>query len=171
MNPFVKGLCAVNRVMFLVSTLLLTASVFAAFFNVIIRKFFTGIGGFAWAEEFATYCCVLMLYIGVAYLELTNQHLLIGILGPLIRNKKARMIADRATRILRGVLTIGLLGIVFRYGLIVLKNMYTNNMVTYAMGAPKLYFFVAMLVGFAMSIVIWVTILVFYKGKEIENGS
>ena len=168
MSKFVKGLYTVNRAMFFVATLLLTASTFVAAFNVITRKFFHGVAGFTWAEELATYCCVLMLFVGVAFLEFTNKHLTIGIMGPLIKNEKARAIVDQATRILRGIVTLGLLGIVLRYGVVVLGHMYTSNMTTWAMRLPKLYFFIPMLVGFAMVVVIWITILIVYKGKEIN---
>jgi len=170
MNTFVKGLYAVNKVMFLISAMLLAASIFVTFFNVIVRKFFHGLGGFTWAEEISAYACVLMLFIGVAYLEFTNQHLSIGILSSVIKNKKAQAIVDQATRIFRGAVTLFLLIIVIRSGLIVLRNMYTSNMLTYAMQLPKLYFFTPMLIGFVMVVVVWVTILVFYKGKEIKDG-
>lgn len=171
MDRFLDGLNAVNRAMFTVSAFLLAASVFVSFFNAMVRRFFAGIGGFTWAEEFSAYCCVLMLFIGTAYLEMTNQHLRIGVIQFLVKNEKAFKIVDHATRILRGVLTVVLLGVVLRYGFVVLQHMYSTNMLTYAMGLPKLYFFMAMLVGFAMTIVIWVVMLVFFKGKEVERWS
>jgi len=171
MNPFVKGLFAVNKVMFTISALLLTISTFVTFVNVIVRKFFIGMGGLTWAEELASYCCVLMLFIGVSYLELTNQHLSIGIVSSLVKNEKASKIVDQALRIFRGVLTLVLLSIVLRYGWIVLQNMYNTQMLTYAMLLPKLYFFIPMLAGFAMTVVIWVAILIFYRGKVIQYGS
>lgn len=171
MNPFVKALFAVNRVMFLIAAMLLAASIFVAFFNVIVRKFFHGLGGFTWAEEMSSYACVLMLFIGVAFLELTNQHLSIGILSSLVKNEKALGIVNQATRVFRGAVTLLLLGIVVRSGFVVLQNMYRSQMLTYAMQVPKLYFFAPMLVGFVMVIVVWVSILVFYRGKEIKNGN
>ena len=70
----------------------------------------------------------------------------------------------------RGAVTLLLLGIVVRSGFVVLQNMYRSQMLTYAMQVPKLYFFAPMLVGFVMVIVVWVSILVFYRGKEIKNG-
>jgi|GEM_PF-4091783 len=171
MNPFVKSLFAVNKTMFLISTLLLGASVFITFFNVIVRKFFTFTGGLIWPEELATYCCVLMLFIGVSYLEFTNQHLSIGIIGSLVKNEKARDIVEQVLRIFRAAVTFVLLALVLRYGVVVLQNMYHTNMLTYAMYVPKIIYFIPMLFGFAMTIVVWVTILVFYKGKEVKYDS
>jgi len=171
MKPFVRGIYAINKTMFLISTLLLGASVFITFFNVIVRKFFSFTGGLIWPEELATYCCVLMLFIGVSYLEFTNQHLSIGIIGSLIKNEKAHDIVEQVLRIFRAAVTFVLLAIVLRYGLIVLQNMYQTNMVTYAMLVPKIIYFIPMLFGFAMTIVVWITILIFYKGKEVNYDS
>ena len=171
MNLFMRGLVAVNRAFFLVAIFFLSASTIVATFNAIVRKFFPGIAGFTWAEELATYCCVLMLFIGSAYLELTNKHLMIVVLGALIRNEKIRAIVDHITRVLRGFVTIFLLGIVIRYGIIVLGNMYASNMTTFAMRVPKLYFFIPMLAGFIMTVIVWIAILIFKKGKEVEYGA
>ena len=170
MTPFLKGLDAVNRGFYFVSMMLLMASTILATLNAVTRKFFPGFGGFTWAEELCSYCCVLMLFIGCAYLELTNKHLMIGVVVTLIRNDKARAVVERVLRILRGAVTLFLLGIVVRYGFVVLQNMYTGNLVTYALRWPKLYFFIPMLVGFVMVLIVWASILVINKGKEIDYG-
>jgi TRAP-type C4-dicarboxylate transport system permease small subunit len=171
MNLFMRGLMVVNKAFFMVSIFFLCASTVLATLNAITRKFFIGFGGFTWAEELSTYCCVLMLFIGVAYLELTNKHLSIGILENLVRDEKKRAVLDPALRIFRGIVTLFLLGIVIRYGIIVLQNMAASNMITWALRVPKLWFFIPMLAGFAMVIVVWVSLLIFNKGKAVDYGT
>ena len=173
MNPFIKGLIAVNKAMFYVAIVFLGASASLATINAITRKFFPGLGGFTWAEEMSTYFCVLMLFVGVAYLELTNKHLTIGIVGNLVKNERAHEIVNHILRIFRAAVTLFLLGLVVRYGFVVLSSMYASNILTFALRWPRFIFFVPMVAGFIMVLVVWVSILVFYKGKEvdIDHGS
>ena len=171
MNPFMKGLIAVNKVMFYIAIVFLGISASLATINAITRKFFPGLGGFTWAEELTTYFCVLMLFVGVAYLELTNKHLTIGVVGNLIKNEKTRATVNHILRIFRGAVTLFLLGLVVRYGFVVLKSMYTSNILTFALRWPRFIFFVPMVAGFIMVLIVWVAILIFYKGKEVDYGS
>jgi TRAP-type C4-dicarboxylate transport system permease small subunit len=171
MNLFMRGLIAVNKALFAVSMICLGAGTGLATLNAITRKFFPELGGFTWAEEMATYFCVLMLFTGVAYLELTNKHLTIGVIDSLIKNERIRSALNRILWIFRGVVTIVLLCIVLRYGFIVLQSLWAGRVLTFALRVPKVYFFIPMLVGFAIAVLVWLSILIVYKGKEIKFGA
>ena len=172
MNPFMRGLVIVNEVMFHIAMVFLGCSAGLATINAITRKFFPGIGGFTWAEEMSTYFCVLMLFIGVAYLELINKHLTIGVIDTLVRNnEKLRRILSHILRIFRAAVTLFLLGLVVRYGFVVLSSMYASQILTFALRWPRFIFFVPMVIGLIMVLVVWVSLLIFNKGKELNYGS
>ena len=169
MERYMKGLYAVNKVFFAVSIACLAASTILAAVNAIARKI-PGIGGFTWAEEMATYFCVLMLFIGVAYLELTNKQLTIGIIDNIVKNERARLILSQALRIFRGLLTIFLLSYVLRYGFVVVESLWQGQVLTFALRVPKVYFFIPMLLGFGMTILCWVSMLICNKGMGVDHG-
>ena len=166
MDLFMKGLVKVNRVFFAVSVFLLCGSTVIAIINAITRKFFPGLGGFTWAEELSAYLAALMLFIGVAYLELTDNHLSIGVIKSAMKEGPRKTSVLRIARVFRGILTLVILCIIIRYGFVVLINMVERGMVTYALRVTKAYFFVPMLIGFAMAVAVWAAMLIHSRGKE-----
>jgi len=161
METCMKVVKKVNEILIMISVVFLICSTVLTTINAILRKLFSQ--GFPWAEELATYLVVMMVFLGLSWLENYDKNLCIGIIDTFIGEK-----ARKANRTLRGLVTIFIMVIMLRYGLVVMVNMYQSQMVTYALQVPKLYFFLTMIIGFFMIVVVWVALIVCKRGGKVD---
>jgi len=148
--------------LFSVGSILLGTAATLAILNAVDRRIF--MIGFPWVEEFYTYCIVIGVFISIPLLELRDDHLSIGIIQTIVKNKKI----IKALFIIRGLVTVTFLCTVVWYGLISIQSQINTGAVTFVLRWPKSTLYSVGVAGYAMSILSWLTIFIFNKGDKVD---
>ena len=162
---FLKAIAKVDDILFTIATVFLAGGCGLAVINALFRKAFNM--ALPWAEELSTYLVVMMLFLAFAHLERLDRHLCIDILMTSLRNKEK---ARRFFRVLRSVWTIIVMAILLWYGVFLAHNMVLSQVSTYVLRWPRAPFFMILLVGYAMTVLVYVNIIV-KRGGEFDDSN
>jgi len=148
--------------LFTVAALMLGLAVLLALINSLDRKVFAI--GFPWIEEFCTYMIVLGVFLTLPLVELTDDHLRMGLLPALFKSNRFY----KVLMIIRGLFTITVLSTVVWYGIITLQAQANIGAVTIILRWPKSTLYAIGVGGYAMAIISWLTILLLNKGEKVD---
>lgn len=159
MNIIISALDKINKFLLSVAAVFICVSTFFAAINAILR--FTVGAGVPWSEELCSYLIVMLVFIAISYLEYTDKQLSIGILNNFLKND----LAKRVITIIRGLITMGFLGMLFYYGLEVTQKAYERNTVTFVLQMPRFILYGIVTVCFAIAIISWIVNIIIRKGE------
>ena len=154
--------CKVMNALFTIAAILYGAGTLLAFINAFSRKVLSI--GIYWGEELMTYLIVSAFFLSMAYLELHDGSLCIGLLNSIVKNKKAL----KAFYIIRGIVILILCFIVVKYGFATISSALATNLCTFTLRWPKSIFYGIAVSGFILCIISWLTILILNKGDKIQ---
>jgi TRAP-type C4-dicarboxylate transport system permease small subunit len=145
----------------MVSGFMLATATLLAAINAIMRYGFNA--GMPWSEELCTYFCILLTFLILGWLEITDNQLKIDIFNTSVKNE----LVKKTVFIIRGIITVGIYIILLKSGLNTIKSTYNTQAVTYILHLPRymLYFVVA--AAYGLVILGWSAILLLHKGKSL----
>lgn len=162
MNGVISIIDKVNKFLLTIAAIFIFLSTVLAALNAILR--FTVGAGFPWAEEACSYLIVMLVFVGVSYLEYTDNQLCIGVLNGVLKSDKIKNIIT----IIRGLITIGFMGMLVYYGVQVTQKAYLRDTVTFVLQMPRFILYGIVTLCFIIAILSWLVIIIFKKGAIKE---
>lgn len=154
----------VDGVLLLISALLLLIATALAVVNAVVR--FARLGNITWAEELNTIFMIMLVFIAQPALEYKDKQLSIGILQSVLKSEKAK----RFFIILRGVITMGIVGYLLFFCIKVTGNAIKYNYVTSVLFFPRKYLFGCIIVSYIVLILSWL-VTIFCKGGNFGEAT
>ena len=148
------------NVLFTISAVLLGCTTLLTFINSVFRRFFSF--SLVWSEELCTYSIAIALFIGIAYLELRDEQLCIGLLSNIVKNKTVL----KCLFILRGAVTAVICFIIGWYGITSAQAAANNQLQTFILRWPLAAFYYITVISFWLAVVSWITIFL-NKGDKV----
>ena len=115
------------------------------------------------SEELSSYIVLVMSFLMFPIMEAENKHLTID----MFVNSRANQKFKDVVFVLRGLVTMGLIGIVTYYGWRVTSTAIMYHSASPALHIPKSLLFGVTTVSFAFVIVAWIAIIVFNKRRPL----
>ena len=115
------------------------------------------------SEELSSYVVLLMAFLMFPVLEASNKHLSVDIFATNCKNKKLVQIVY----VIRGIISLGLFGIVSYYGLKVTATAVQYQSASPTLHIPKDIVFGITVASFIFAIIAWLAILLFNKRRPL----
>lgn len=151
-----------NHVMLGICGVFIAAATLLAAVNAILR--FTIGAGFAFSDELCVYLIATMVFVGMGYLEYTDNHLTIDIFNSTVKNP----VIKKIVLYIRGLVTIIFDGMLVYYGIKVTKTAFLRETVTNVMHMPRFIIYAVVTFSMAVALLSWVVILICRKGEFEE---
>lgn len=149
LNHIALGICGV---------FIAVAGVLASI-NAILR--FTRGAGFGFSDEMCVYLIALMIFIGMGYLEYTDNHLTIDIFNTTVKNPTVKKVVVY----IRGIITLIFDGMLIRYGIVVTSAAHKYGSVTNVMQIPRFYIYGIVTASMILAFASWIVLLICRKGE------
>ncbi len=162
MNRVISVMGAINRNLVRLGAIFIFISTLLAAVNAILR--FTVGAGFPWSEELCSYLIVLSVFVLISYLEFTDKQLCIGVLNGFLKNESIK----RVITIVRGLITMGFMGMLAYYGVLVTQKAFSRMTVTFVLQMPRFILYGIVTACFILAILSWIVIIFFEKGDIKE---
>ena len=153
-----------DGVLLLISALFLLAATILAVANAIVR--FARLGNITWAEELNTLLVIILVFLAQPALELNDNQLVIGILQGALKSQNAK----RFFVILRGVITMAIIGFLLFYCIRVTGTAAKYNYVTSVLFVPRKYLYGCIIVAFAITLISWLVTIFCRNGNFSQDG-
>ncbi len=150
-----------NNALLLISALFIAFSTALATVNAFIRYFADF--NLVWSEELATYLIVIAVFIAQPFLEHNNDQLRITFIDSLVENENIQ----KFFYIAQGVVTIFIMFLLVRYGIVTVKATYLAKAVTYILQFPRYILFAITTGAFVLVTISWISNLIFKREGKI----
>ena len=148
-----------NHVMLGICGVFIAAATLLASINAVLR--FTRGAGFGFSDEMCVYLIALMVFVGMSYLEFTDNHLTIDIFNTTVKNP----VIKKVVLYVRGIITLVFDGMLIYYGITVTRAAYKYGSVTNVMQIPRFYIYGIVTVSMIVAFASWIVLLVLRKGE------
>lgn len=152
----------INHVMLWICGVFAAFAALLAAVNAILR--FTKGSGFAASDEICVQLVALLVFIGMSYLEYTDNHLTIDIFNTYVKNQ----VIKKIVLYVRGIITIIFDCILIKYGITVTQTAAQRGIVTNVLHFPRSIIYGIVTASMIAAVASWVVILVCRKGEFAE---
>jgi len=154
-----KGFNGVFFVLRRISMCLLTFAAILTCVNTVSRYFFSFV--IFGSEELSSYLIILLTFLMYPVMEAGNNHLKMDLFDKMVKNERIK----KVVLVIRGLVTMGICGIIAYYGWRVTSVAYRFQAASPALKIPTAIVFGIVTISLAIAILAWICVIVFNKRR------
>ena len=163
MKVFSKTVSIATKALLTLGGILCLFSMLIGSVNAIMRYFFNS--PIVWGDELAAYCVIIMVFITMPYLELTDDQICIGFITGVVKSKKWLKFLEY----FRSVIGLGITVVMVIVGYDAAQRSFNRNVITAVLRMPKGILYGIVTACYAIAAIVWILIMA-RKGVYIRDN-